>query len=86
MHRYERMRNFFYVWCSKLFESVGHNVYAEGGFKPNLYTYYMWLVLVTFIVCAMYTFVFYDWFIRLNTVANLAVALQVSTNIKIDVE
>lgn len=72
------MRNFFYSWCSFLFKCVGHDIYCDGGFKPNLYTFYVWFILVLFSVSAIYTLLFYNWFTRLNVIGSAAIAAQVN--------
>lgn len=78
MKRYERMAHFFYSWSRALFICVGHDIYCVGGFKPNLYTFYTWFIIFMFMISAIYTCVFYDWFTRLNVIGIFAAALEAS--------
>lgn len=78
MQRFERMRILFYEWSRALFVAVGHDIYCEGGFKPNYMTFYVYFLIGLFIISTIYTFIFYDWFTRLSGIVNLAVLLEVS--------
>lgn len=76
--RHEKIRLIFYSWCSALYKAVGHDIFGEDGFKPYLYTYFVWCILALFKISSIYTLIYYDWFTRLNVIGNAAVGLQVS--------
>lgn len=77
MQRFEKMRSFFYEWSRALFISVGHDIYCDGGFRPNFLTFYVYLIILVTITSTIYTFIFYDRFTRLNGIGVLAIALEV---------
>lgn len=78
MQRHEQLHSLFYRWCRALFISVGHDIYQNGGFKRNLYTFYIYALIVLLEISIIYTIVYYDWFTRLNAIPILAISLQVS--------
>lgn len=78
MLRSERIRHFFHVWSRALFISVGHDIYGDGGFQPSLYTFFVYFILSLFLFSGVFTLIYYDWFVRLNVINFLAVAIEVS--------
>ena len=77
MEPHEKIRYSFYNLLRKLFIAVGHDFFGDDGFKPNLYTYCIYVVSVASFTSFLYTILVYDIAIKLTTIAYFAMFCQV---------
>lgn len=78
MEPHERIRYTFYNLLAKLLMSIGHNYLHKNGFKPHLYTYFMYLVNAVGFTSCIYTIIWYDAATALNSIGYGAVNVQVT--------
>lgn len=77
MEPHEKIRHSFYKLLRKLFMAVGHDFLRDDGFKPNFYTYCIYLVSATTLTSFLYTILIYDIATKLGSIAYLAMFCQV---------
>lgn len=77
MQPHERIRHTFYTLLRKLLIIVGHNFIDEGGFKPNLFSFFLYVLNVLGFASCIYTFFWYDIETGLKTIGYGAVNIQV---------
>lgn len=77
MEPHERIRYTFYTLLRKLLIASGHDFFQNGGFKPNLYTFFLYgLNALGFSFC-IYTVIWYDVATGLHSIGYGAVNVQV---------
>lgn len=77
MQPHEKIRHIFYTLHRTLLIFVGHNLYQEGGFKPNWYTFLLYGLNTLGITSCIYTLLWYDVSTGLNSIGYGAINIQV---------
>lgn len=78
MEPLERVRYTFYNLLRNLLIVVGHNFLEEGGFKPNLFSFFLYGLNVLGTVSCIYTVLYYDVETGLKSIGYGAVNIQVT--------
>lgn len=78
MEPHERARYTFHNLLRRLLIVIGHNFIKEGGFKPNLFTFFLYALNVFGSVSCIYTVLWYDFETALNSIGYGAVNIQVT--------
>lgn len=77
MEPHERIRFTFHTLERTLLIVVGHNFFEDGGFKPNLISFFLYGLNMLGITSCIYTFLWYDISTGLNSIGYGAINIQV---------
>lgn len=79
MESLKRIRFIFHNFLRTALIAVGHDFLQKDGFKPNLYTFFLYGLDAFAIACCAYTVIWYDVSTGLNSIGYGAINVQVKT-------
>lgn len=79
MEPHERIRYVFYNLLQKLLTSIGHNFLANGSFKPNAYSFFLYGLNALGFTSCVYTVISYGVSTGLSSICYGAINFQVNS-------
>lgn len=79
MHLHERIGRVFNDWARKLYITIGHDIFRNGGLKLTPLTFFWYGIIVSLYLGGVYTVIVSDFITILSVLPYLGINTQVTT-------